>query len=192
MEDGFEECLCGGLSFAFVDSSFGGGESFLCVCVVVEEGWVSCLFGGEDECFIERIFVLCAGYAEFSFCAAKLRSGGSVGRSGFYFLEVWEDMGAAPIFCAEFFPCIEVLGISSNEDHAVDGGGSSDDFSSGAGEFSIIEISFGLGYVSPVIFLHGHGIWEGGGHLDEGGGIVSATFFDEQDFVLGYGGEAVC
>ncbi len=138
MEDGFEEGVCGGLSSTFVYSSLSGGESFLCICVVVGEGWVSRLFGSEDEGFVERIFVFCAGYAEFSFCATKLRSGGSVGRGGFYFLEVWEDMGAAPIFCAEFFPCIEVLGISSDEDHAVDGGGSSDNFSSGASELSII------------------------------------------------------
>ena len=53
-------------------------------------------------------------------------------------------MVTAPTFCAHFFPCIEVFGVSSDEDHAVDGGGSSDEFSSGAGEFSIVEVLFGL------------------------------------------------
>ena len=50
---------------------------------------------------------------------------------------------------------------------------------------------FGLCCVSPVIFVHGHGVWEGGGHLDEGGGIVSATLFDEEDGVLGRCGKAI-
>ena len=75
-------------------------------------------------------------------------------------------MVTAPTFCAHFFPCIEVFWVSSDEDHAVDGGGSSDEFSSGAGEFSIVEVLFGLCCVSPVVFLHGHGVWECCGHLD--------------------------
>ena len=190
-EDGFKKSLGGGLSSAVVDCSFCGRESFLLVGVVVREGWVSCLSSGFEERCIERIFVLRAGDAEFSFSAAPVLCGCVVLRSGFDFLEVREDMGAVPSFSAEFFPCIEVFGVSSDEDHAVDGGGSSEEFSSGAGEFSVIEIFFGECFVSPVVFSHGHGVRECGGHLDEGGGIVVVTLFYEEDGVLGGCGEAI-
>ena len=125
-EDGFKKSLGGGLSSAVVDCSFCGRESFLLVGVVVREGWVSCLSSGFEERCIERIFVLRAGDAEFSFSAAPVLCGCVVLRSGFDFLEVREDMGAVPSFSAEFFPCIEVFGVSSDEDHAVDGGGRED------------------------------------------------------------------
>ena len=184
-QDGFEKSLCGRLSSAVVNRSFCRRESFLFVGVVVGERGVSCLLGGFEEGDVERILVSSASDTEFSFCAAPLCCGRIVLRRGFHFLEVWEDMGAAPSFRAEFFPCIEVFGVSPDEDHAVDGGGSSDEFSSGAGEFSEIEIFFGLCFVSPVVFAHGHGVWECGGHLDEGGRVVLATFLDEEDSVLG-------
>ncbi|MNQ40681.1 hypothetical protein D3C85_543400 [compost metagenome] len=162
----------GGAAHAILHRHVHGAEAFLHEAVGVVGLDIAGLGTGIDPGTVQRVLhVVAVGGAQRPAIAAIGIAALLVALGPF---EVRQAVAIAPIAGAELLPFVEVVGMATDVDQAVDRRRAAEHLAPRAMHAAPVETRFRLGFVAPVVLLGVHRDREGAGHLDQHAAVAAA------------------
>ncbi|MNQ36399.1 hypothetical protein D3C85_499190 [compost metagenome] len=167
----------GGPAHAILHCHVHGAETFLHVAVAVVGLDVAGLGAGLHPGAVKRVLhVVAIVGGQGTTGTAVVIAAELVGLGA---LEVGQAIAVAPVLRPQGFPLVEVVGVATDVDQAIDGRGATEHLAARAVQATAVEMRLGHGLVAPVVLPGVHRDGKGAGHLDQHAAVAAAEFQDQ-------------